>query len=228
MTSWEHDSIQEYLSHSLNLLDILNSISSALASLSQSRLALSHALTLVINGSPSSAVVDRLSTTTQLRNFSDKVNDREEKGDGEVKNRSLCEKEAIIHEALLEMKSVGFWVSSIVLACLSGDSKAYLELEESARRPGSMACLTGIDTIMWGFVKEKEIVAKEVKDLNDSAAKLAAEISSNRGGGVMEAVEMQRKLDLLDKLVDGLTKDVDRLFSDILATRNELLRCFRI
>ncbi|CAN1346975.1 hypothetical protein LINPERPRIM_LOCUS40945 [Linum perenne] len=123
------------------------------------------------------------------------------------------------------MKSVDFWVSSIVLACLSGDSKAYLELEESARRPGSMACLTGIDTIMWGFVKEKEIVAKEVEDLNDSAAKLAAEISSNRGGGVMEAVDMQRKLDVLDKLVDGLTKDVDRLFSDILATRNELLRC---
>ncbi|CAN0917264.1 UPF0496 protein 4 [Linum grandiflorum] len=226
MNKWEDKSVQEYLTHSLNLLAILNSISSSIASLGQSRLSLSHALSLVINGSPSSAVLHRLkttttATTTQLANSSRKAKDRQENGDGGVKNGSLCEREVIIHEALMEMKSVGFWVSSTVLACLSGDSKAYLE--ESVR-PVSIACLNGIDSII---LKEKEmILAKEVKDLNDSTARIAAEISSNRGV-LGEAGEMQRKLEVFEKLLDGLRMDVDRLFSEILATRNELLRCFR-
>ncbi|CAI0560330.1 unnamed protein product [Linum tenue] len=220
MSKWAQGSVREYLSQSLSLLDLLNSISSSLSSLGQSRLSFSHALAL-IDGSPSSAL-DRLKTT-QLSSSCNKVTYREENGDVDGKVASLCEREAIIHEALMEMKTVGFWVTSILVACLSGDAKAYLE----TRRPISVAVLASVDSVVSGIVMEKGIVAKEVRDLNESAVKVAAEISSNRGGCGVAAEEMERKLEVFEELLDGLRKDVDRLFSEILVGRNELLRRFR-
>eukprot|EP00257_Ricinus_communis_P023877 XP_015583988.1 uncharacterized protein LOC107262485 [Ricinus communis] len=66
MSEWKAKSMEAYLKYSLDLLDLLNSISSSLSYLGQIRLALSHALSLV-ESSPSSGIEHSSDAAEELR-----------------------------------------------------------------------------------------------------------------------------------------------------------------
>ncbi|XP_031264683.1 protein BPS1, chloroplastic-like [Pistacia vera] len=222
MSKWEENSVEEYLNYSLSLMELLNSISSSISHLGHARLALSHALDLVEN-SPSSAI-ERLKTIQMKGSSSskDSFKETQNKEDGE-ESFNFSNKEKIVHLALTDIKSVGFWICGVILAGLSGDSKPYLEM---IKRLGglSSSALSDLDSSICEAINEG-VVLKEVKELNDSAARLAAAVEAGNSSDAVE--ELRRRLEVFEKLMDGLTKEVDHLFSKLLAGRNELLNGIR-
>ncbi|KAJ9174567.1 hypothetical protein P3X46_013202 [Hevea brasiliensis] len=219
---WKAKTMEEYLKYSLDLLDLLNSFSSALSHLGQARLSLSHALSLV-ESSPSSAV-ERLKTI-EFMSFTKEFKDQENKID-ESKERSWSDKEWVILQALMELRSTGFWVCSIVLAGLCGDDRAYLAMRKSS---GALSnpTLINLDSSVCGVIMGEGCVLKEVRELKDSADCLVEAIAGESSSDAA-AEEMRRKLEEFEKLLDGLGKEVDRLFFELLAGRNELLDCIRL
>lgn len=219
ISKWKVASVEEYLNYSLNLLNLFNSMSSSLAYHGQARLSLAHALSLV-EDSPSSAI-ERLKAV-EPRSVSMDLREGEAKEDG--KERICSGEEEVMHEALAVMKSIGFWVCGIVLSCLCSDGKPYLEMRKSV---GGLenSSFVELDSSICEIVMEKGGVLKEVKELNDAVSCLVAALVS---GEYSEAAqEMQGKLEVYEKLVDGLQTEVDHLFSEILAARNKLVDCLR-
>ena len=84
--------------------------------------------------------------------------------------------------------------------------------------------LINLDSVIYGVMTEKRVVLREVKELTDAANCLANGLQTQEGGGV---AEMQRKLEMFEKMLDGLGKEVDCLFSEVLAGRNRLLSGIR-
>lgn len=216
MSKWEADSVEEYLNYSLCLLELLNSITSTISHLGQARLALSHALGLV---EKSRALAIKRLSAIQVKSSSPRkeLKEPEDKEGDEAK--AFANKERVIHQALIEIKSIGFWACGVILAGLSGDAEHFLKMRKS--QGFSNSALSKLDSSICEVIKGKGGVLKEVKELNDSAACLAAAADTSKSRGVTE--ELQRRLDVFEKLLDSLGKEVDHLFSKLLAGRNELL-----
>ncbi|CAK7330958.1 unnamed protein product [Dovyalis caffra] len=219
-SKWKSQSIEEYLKYSLSLLDLLNSISSSLSHLGQVRLSSAHALSLV-ESSPSSAIEH-----FNAIKFNRSIKDFEGQDDKEnEKDLPLSDEEWIINQALIELKSVGFWVCYVLLAGLSGDAKAYLEIRKSAGMFSNSSVIK-LDMSISEAMMDRGVVLKEVKELNDAAACIAAATAIEKVSN--QAEEMQRRLKAFEQLLDGLEKEVNSLFSKILAERNELLDGIRL
>lgn len=219
VSRWEPDFVESYLTYSLNLLELFNSISSSLSHLGQSRLSLS--LSLLDNNSPPSAA-ERLAPIRPQQ-----VQVKELGADG---GRRVSDgKESAINRALRLMEGVGYWVCGVVLSALSGDPKPYLESRKWAIG-SECSSLVRIDLGLHELILQKGSVAREVEEINESVASLVAAI---QGGAEDErktaaAEELQSKLKGFEKLIQEVNEEVDRLFSEILRSRNEVIDCLRI
>ncbi|RYR22207.1 hypothetical protein Ahy_B03g067483 isoform B [Arachis hypogaea] len=127
LSTWEVGSIEGYLSYSLCLLEIFNSISSSLSHLAQSRLSLVHRLSVLEDSSlPSSMATKHLKPIEPCcSNFN--VNFANELSKESDQGRIFSGKEWVVSEALKEMKSLGFWVCGILLSGLCSNNKPYME-----------------------------------------------------------------------------------------------------
>ncbi|KAG6627534.1 protein BPS1, chloroplastic-like [Carya illinoinensis] len=217
VSDWEDSAVEEYLNYSLSLLGLFNSINSSLACFEHVRLSLAHALSLVEN-SPSSAVVRLTAIQQRSPNKDFKKGETKEEGKGNI----FSGKQWITHQALIVVKSIGFWVCGIVLSGLSSDGKPYLEMRKLV---GGLifSSFLELDSSICEIVMEKGTVLKEIKELNDTVTSLVATIVS--GKHIEAAEELQRELEVSEKLLEGLHKDVDRLFYEVIAGRNKLLNC---
>ncbi|GMI95748.1 BYPASS 1 [Hibiscus trionum] len=220
MTSWEAASVDEYLNYGLHLLELLNTVSSSLSHLSQARLSFAHGLTLVDN-SPSVAI--KHLKAIQPQSSSEDIKGLLNKEDCEGKFVSC--KERTVNEAMVEMKSVGFWVFGVVLASLSGQTKPYLEMKQVIARFHGGLLIDVIDSCVFDVMVEKGEQLKEVKELNNAANCLASAIVSGETSDA--AMDLEGKLGVFEKQMEALEKQVDALFSKVLATRNEVLHCVR-
>ncbi|XP_022759442.1 UPF0496 protein 4-like [Durio zibethinus] len=214
MSSWEVASLDEYLNYDLHLLELLNSVSSSLSHLAHARLSFAHALGLLDN-SPSLAI--KHLKAIQPQSTSKDFKRQKNKGDGD--EFSSC-KERVVNQALMEVKNIGFWVCGVVLAALSGEAKPYLEIKQLIARFNS-ALLIGVDSYISEVIVEKGEVLKEVKELNNAAASLASAIVSGKNSDA--AKDLERRLGVFENQLEALEKQVDNLFSKVLAGRNELL-----
>ncbi|KAJ8748719.1 hypothetical protein K2173_011268 [Erythroxylum novogranatense] len=221
MNKWTGDSIDEYLKYSLSLLEFSNLINSYLSYLGQARLSLSHALSLVEN-SPSSAV-EHL-RTIKLKKLNKGFKQPHNKDD--EKDKSLSDKEGVIYQALMEAQSIGFWAFCIVLSGLSGNSETYLEMRQSSPMICNSSSLINLDSIVYEVITAKGLVVKEIVDLNDATACLASATATGKSSS--EAQELQRRLESFERKLGEFRREVDRLFSEILAGRNKLLDGIRI
>ncbi|KAJ6692039.1 PROTEIN BPS1 CHLOROPLASTIC-LIKE [Salix purpurea] len=216
MSKWKSQSVEEYLKYSLNLLDLLNSISSSLSHLGEVRLSLAYSLSLV-ESSPSSAIEHIKAIkfiNSSIKNF---------KGQGNIddeKEIPCSGEEWIVHQALIELKSVGFWVCHVLLAGLTGDAKPYLKMRKSTGMFSNSSVIK-LDMSISEAITDRGVVLKEVKELKDAADCVAAATANENLS--FRAEEMQRRLKSLEQLLDGLEKEVNSLFSKVLAGRNELL-----
>lgn len=229
MSAWGADSAEEYLSYTLNLLEHLNRISSAISHLGHARVSLAQALS--ISESSPTASLERLKAITAHASRKDcgKEDGSEEHGLERIGSGN----DSAIHKALYFMKGIEFWVCGIVISSLSGDASPYLEMRTSAARflGSSMADL---DSKLHRAILEKGISLEEVREINDSVACIVdrsgvagdGRSSSSKGHEAEEALHV--RLDGIEKLMEGLRKEVDRLFSQVLASRNTLLDCLRV
>ncbi|KAH1106772.1 hypothetical protein J1N35_010540 [Gossypium stocksii] len=220
MSCWDVASLDEYLNYGLHLLELLNCVTSSLSHLAQARLSFAHALNLV-ESSPSTAIehlkaIQSQSTSKDLKGLLRK----KEGGEGKL---SSC-KERVVHEALMEVKSVGLWVFGVVLATLSGETKPYLEIKQVIVWFNS-ASLIDVDSCVFEVMVEKGETLKEVKELNSAANSLVSAILSGKTSDA--AMDFAGKLGVFEKEMDALEKQVDALFSSVLAARNELLNGVR-
>ncbi|KAJ6385254.1 hypothetical protein OIU77_028442 [Salix suchowensis] len=169
MSKWKSQSVEEYLRYSLNLLDLLNSISSSLSHLGEVRLSLAYSLSLV-ESSPSSAIEHIKAIkfiNSSIKNF---------KGQGNIddeKEIPCSGEEWIIHQALIELKSVGFWVCHVLLAGLTGDAKPYLKMRKSTGMFSNSSVIK-LDMSISEAITDRGVVLKEVKELKDAADCVAA------------------------------------------------------
>ncbi|PRQ54858.1 hypothetical protein RchiOBHm_Chr1g0318291 [Rosa chinensis] len=223
MTKWEADSVEEYLKYTLNLLELCNSITCSLSHLGKERLSLSHGLNLVESSSPSLAVEHLRQIQVQPKSLSKdfRFQGNEEHG----KERFPITKKSVIHQALVVMEGMVFWVCGILMTVLDGDSKPYLEMRKSGGRLVS-SLISGLDLSVGEVIVERRGMLKEVKEINDSVAALVSAIGIGKRSKA-EAEELQRRLEVFEKMVEGLGKEVDCLFNKVLAGRNQLLNGFQ-
>ncbi|KAI9116620.1 hypothetical protein K1719_012278 [Acacia pycnantha] len=220
MSSWDSESVQLFLSYSSNLLDLFNSISSCISHIVQARISLSHGLSLLEN-SPSSAMKHLKSIPPGSFNLSfggDPVaEDREAK--------DFSGKEMVVHEAVNELKRIGFWMCGIFLSGLCSDWKPYLEMRKIASDFDDSSVFTLDCRISELMLIRKMPVLKEIEEINGSVAKLLAASDAEK---LDASMELQKQLHVLEKLMDDVSQEMDELFGNVMAQRNELIDCFRI
>ncbi|KAK7334764.1 hypothetical protein VNO80_26527 [Phaseolus coccineus] len=217
MSKWEVGSTEGYLSYTLSLLELLNSVSSCLSHLGQARISLAHGLTLV-EDSPSLAIKHLKGIQFQPGGFSANF------GKDLEDTRVFSGKERVVHEAVKEMRSIGFWVCGVLLSGLYGDGEPYVELRNIAGGFDSSLVATLDFKISESFV-EKMPIFSEIKEVNDVVADLVACVEVRRHDA---AKELQTKLRVLEKLSDNIRKEVDNLFANVMTQRSELIDRFRL
>ncbi|KAK7401291.1 hypothetical protein VNO78_12658 [Psophocarpus tetragonolobus] len=219
MSKWEVGSTEGYLSYTLSLLELLNSISSCVSHLGQARLSLAHGLTLVEN-SPSMAKKHLKAIQSQQGCFSANFG----KDHHEAKARVFCGKEWIVHEAVKEMRSIGFWVCGVLLSCLYGDGKPYLELRKIGGGFDSSLVAT-LDFKIRQQLVEKIPILSEIKEVNNAVADLLVASDEVRHDA---AEGLQTQLCVLEKLSDDISNEVDNLFANVMTQRSQLVDGFRV
>ncbi|KAM1124337.1 hypothetical protein ACFX2H_039397 [Malus domestica] len=218
MSRWEAASVDEYLKYSLSLLELCNSVSSSLSNLGKARVSLAHGLSLVEKSSPSSALEHLKAIQFQPKGLSKGIRFQ---GNEQVgKGSCLISKETVIQQALGVMQGMVFWLGGILMSGLAGNAKPYLEVRNSGGRFVD-SLLSGLNSRV-SEIMERNGGLKEVKELNDAVTGLAAAIGIGKNSGA-EAEELRRKLEVFEKSVDGLGKEVDSVFDKVLAGRNQLL-----
>jgi hypothetical protein len=212
---WETKMIEEYLNYSLNLLELLNSVSAELSRLKQARLSLAYALCVVEN-SPSLAIqsLKPIEPKKLNKEFKEK---KTISADGDEEHPSSG-KERVVLEALMEVKSLGFWLFGIVLAALSGDSTPYSDMKRFSDK---------LDLKIGEAILERGFVLKEVREVNEAVNSLAMILASTGKSSDEEAAKLQRRLEDYEKKLDGLGSEVENFFGRALAGRNELLAIIR-
>ncbi|KAH7528016.1 protein BPS1, chloroplastic-like [Ziziphus jujuba] len=217
MNKWEAASVEEYLKYSLNLLELLNSISLSISNLGHSRLRISHALSLV-EESPSLAIESLKASHTMNSSKEFKRNMNKEDG----KEKSYSGKERVIHEAMIVMESMGFWICGILLSGICGDEKPYSEMRKFSSRLVVFSSFPRLDSSICEAIMEKKSELVELKELKDAEACLVAAITIGKYRDGAE--ELQRRLEKFEKLLEGLGKEVDHVFKEVLNGRNQLLK----
>ncbi|XP_030465555.1 UPF0496 protein 4-like [Syzygium oleosum] len=221
MSKWEADAAEAYLSYSLNLLEHMNLISSSISHLGQTRVCLSHALSLA-DASPSNAL-ERLKALQPEEAFTKDLKVEETKEDGD-QERACSGKDLLVHKALIFMKGIEFWVCGILLSALTGDPKPYMGMRTGATKLLNSS-LVSLESGFYEELLEKGSVLKEVRDIKGSVACLVAAMEDGKSSN--EVGELKMRLEGLEKMLDGLSKEVDGLFSEMLASRNQVIDCSR-
>ncbi|XP_024983319.1 protein BPS1, chloroplastic-like [Cynara cardunculus var. scolymus] len=218
VSEWEPGSIDEYFDYSINLLELLNSISSSLSHLNQHWVLLSHALR-IMETSPDLAVErlkeikyshDSIKELTRARAGAD---GRHGKGNG---------KGRIFHEAILILKTTGFWVCGVVLSGLKSDNKPMMEI--NADSP-----LVALDLIFRKKMMEEGGLVKELERVNEIVRLITSSGSGNgNGNGDSDAAkELKAGLEVFGNGLKGLKEEEEGLFAEIMAARNEVLETLR-
>ncbi|GFP92414.1 hypothetical protein PHJA_001385600 [Phtheirospermum japonicum] len=209
----------QYLTYTLNLLGLLNSVSSSLSHLSHAKISVLHALTLIKNNSPSSAA-------KHLKKIPRKNLNADFNFDGPVKieGKPGSETERVVLRALAVSKKVEFLAIGFVLSSLCGDAKPYMEIRKRVGGFGDDddAMIKEMDSRFCKEVSEIEQgKMEEVKEVNSAIDRLYAAISNGRCCG--DADDLMKRLEVLQNLIQGLEKQANNLFSEVLGTRNKLL-----
>ncbi|XP_058729499.1 UPF0496 protein 4-like [Vicia villosa] len=220
MSKWEVDSIEEYLSYSLCLLELFNSISSSLSHLEKAKLSLIHALKVFENeNSPSFTTshhhphLKAIQPSYLNTNFGEKLCEK----NGKVKFFNV--KKLVVNEGVKELKSVGFWVCGILLSGLCSDVKPYIEVKKLVGGFDGSSIFR-LDSIISEEFSEKIFVLKEVKEVND-AVDCVLEASDEVNHDAVK--ELETKLNKLVDVSDDVKAEVDDLFSKVMALRTDLI-----
>ncbi|KAK4379737.1 hypothetical protein RND71_001599 [Anisodus tanguticus] len=213
MNRWGKTQVEEYLGYSLNLLELLNSVTSGVSHLSHAKLCISHGLNLIEKSSDSLALehLKEVQPYDLGKEFivEGKITENEES--------SCLGKDLIISRSLWILKSISLWVFGVLLSGICGNVKPYMELRKSAGLFDD-SLIRGWDSVLAKKVAENCGVSKEVKEINEIATALKAAIAN---GEVVK--ELRRRLKDLEDLMQTIGKKTNDLFSEVLSERGKFL-----
>ncbi|KAI3697465.1 hypothetical protein L6452_30493 [Arctium lappa] len=212
VSKWESDSIEEYFDYSINMLELLNSISSSLADLNQDRVSLSHALR-IMETSPDDVAVERLREIKSHDSIKEFI--RSEGGNG---NGIGIGKERIFREAILILKNTGFWVCGVVLSGLKSDGRPIMEMMVDSS-------LVDLDSMFRKKMMEEGGLVKELERVNESVRLITSCVNGN--GDSDAAKELKARLEVLGNELKGLKEEEEGIFAEIMAARNQVLEILR-
>lgn len=208
MTRWGAKSTEEYLSYSLNLLDVLNSITSSLSHLNQARVSILHSL--VSNHFAGNKNLLKISVPDTGKDF--KLEDSITVGmDG---NKVDTDKEFVVVQALRVSKKVEFLALGFVLSGLCSHPKPYLEMRKLCLDGFKDSTLEGLDLRLCKEVGE----AMLMEDLREI----------NRGIDGVSVEEMKGRLKVMENAIKAVEKAANDMFYDVLGRRNKLLDNIRL
>ncbi|KAL0429214.1 UNVERIFIED_CONTAM: hypothetical protein Sradi_0547400 [Sesamum radiatum] len=220
MSRWGGRANEEYLNYTLILLDLLNSINSSVSHLSQAKISISHALNLIGNST----------TAKNVKKISGKSTGKEFGFEGSVRMeefRPVCEKESVLLQALMVSKKIAFLALGLVLSGCSGDAKPYMEARKIAGGFDDDPLIKVLDSRFCHEVTEIQPgTMEEVEEVNSATDRLSAAISAGRYSEAVE--ELKTRLETLENSIQGIQKQANKLFSEVLAARNKLLDNFRL
>ena len=205
---WKGKLAEDYLSYSLNLLDVLNSISSSISHVGISRLTLTHAISLIPN-----------SLDSALHHLKP-IKPRKIEGGNCKKSKDKCfdcDKEKIVHEAMMKMKGIELVIFRVLLCGLS----------EGIGDLGLGNCVE-LESFDFGF--DEKLMVKEIEKVNDLVKEIKdglIEGSKSKRSEIV-AQELKKMLEELENLLEMVNKEVQCLFSEVMAKRNELIDCLRL
>jgi len=120
------------------------------------------------------------------------------------------------------MKSIEFSICGVLLSCLYGDAKPYIELRKIAGEFENSLVST-LDFKIIEKVAKKKPSFKEIEEINNFVAHLVA------GDEVKDMQPRKfREICELGKIFDDISKEVDHLFDDVMTQRTELVDGFRL
>lgn len=211
MKAWGGAATEEFLKYSLQVLDLLNSVSSSISHLNQAKISLIYALSQV-EKSPSYAKENLMQIRPKCCSIKLGEDSEVEGLLSGIEEKSCSEKEFIVLQALSAMKSIEFWVLDAILSSVETRKSN----SSNTNCPNSKFCRE---------INEKPDAIKEVREVNDAAMHLASELSTGRCNEA--AKELKRRLVVLENSLQEIEKQTKALFSQILDTRNQLLENFR-
>lgn len=88
-----------------------------------------------------------------------------------------------------------------------------------------VSSLVALDLSFSEAVAEEKAVPKQLREVKEAAACLVAAVGDGESGGA--AKQLERKLEVMEELLDRIGKEADGIFSEVLAGRNELLDVLR-
>ncbi|MCD7446731.1 hypothetical protein HAX54_015635 [Datura stramonium] len=217
MNRWGKSQVEDYLDYSLNLLELLNSVTSGVSHLSHAKLCISHGLSLIEKNPHSLALEDlkEIQPYDLGREFKVEV-----KMITENEESSCCGKDVIIRRSLWILWSISLWVFGVLLSGICSSVKPYMELRKSAGLFDD-SLIRGWDTILANEIAENCGVSKEVKEINEVATSLKAAVANGEVDGF--AIELRRRLEGLEGLLQTIGKKTNDLFSEVLAERGKFL-----
>ncbi|KAK6140411.1 hypothetical protein DH2020_025838 [Rehmannia glutinosa] len=216
MTRWGSKLTDKYLSYTLNLLDLLNSVNSSVSHLNHAKILIFHALSLIKN-SPSSAAehLKKIPITNLSKEFKLQKSIR-------IEERPGSEKERVVLQALDISRKIGFLVLGLVLSGLCSDAKPYMEIRRIAGGFDD-SLIKDLDS---RFCKEIQEKMEEVKQVNSATERLSMAISTGRY--IEDVEELKTRLQVLENSIQEIEKKANNLFSEVLVTRNKLLDNLRL
>ncbi|KAL0379849.1 UNVERIFIED_CONTAM: hypothetical protein Sangu_0049200 [Sesamum angustifolium] len=219
MSRWGWRVTDGYLNYTLILLDLLNSINSSVSHLSQAKMSISHALNLIRN-SPTAKNLKKISGSSTGKGF-------RFEGSVRMEERPVCEKELVLLQALMVSKKIAFLALGLVLSGCSGDAKPYMEVRKIAGGFDD-PLIKVLDSRFCHEVTEiQQGTMEEVEEVNSATERVSAAISAGR---YSEAAveEVKTRLETLENSIQGIQKQANKLFSEVLAARNKLLDNIRL
>ena len=128
-----------------------------------------------------------------------------------------CDKEKIVHEAMMKMKGIELVIFRVLLCGLS----------EGIGDLGLGNCVE-LESFDFGF--DEKLMVKEIEKVNDLVKEIKdglIEGSKSKRSEIV-AQELKKMLEELENLLEMVNKEVQCLFSEVMAKRNELIDCLRL
>ncbi|KAL5708146.1 hypothetical protein ACHQM5_018973 [Ranunculus cassubicifolius] len=210
VTKWKTFHAEEYLKGNLSLLDHFNCISSSLNHMSLACMELLHALSLA-----KSSVPAMLKNLKEIQVWGTKKTFEEDQEQEKV----CSEKEMMVYKALLIRNHVKNWVCRIVDSSIRGDGGGIVH---------ELGGVCNSSLIKFKFsvcegMKKKGFV-KEVGDINRGVMRLF--VAGTEGDYREEIMEVTERVEVLGKMLQMVKEDVNKLFSDSMVKRDELINSF--
>ncbi|GER45357.1 arginine/serine-rich 45 [Striga asiatica] len=199
MSKWGENLTERYLSYTLTLLGLLNSVSSSLSHLN--RVKMSNAC----------GCLKKIQKEEFDPSFKPESAMSREENPGSYKDRLLL-------DGLSVLEKMGLLAMGFVLSGLCSDGKAYMEMR---------SCVGGFEDSLTKELDSrlcKEVMGRldEVKEVNVAVDRLS-EVKCIDG-----VEELKLRLEVLDCLIQGIEKQANALFSHVLGVRNKLIDNIRL